>query len=453
MKKKDKIIIIGGGLTGLGAAYRLRDLGYKNWIMYEKNAFCGGLSSTFKDEKGFLWDVGGHVIHSHYKYFDRFLSEVLKKDFYRHQRESWIKTPDSWVPYPFQNNLRYLTKEAQLECLLGAAKADIGKAKKAKNFEEWIINVFGYGIAKHFLFPDNLKRWAAPLNKMDKGWIADRISIVDFKRILENLIYEKNDISWGPNNTFIFPKFGGTGEISSRAAEFLKDNILSSREVKSVDLAQKQIIFNNGQKDKFDYLISTIPLDRFLKLNKNVPKKLITLVNRLACNNILVVGIGLKKEIKTTKCWAYFTDPDIPFYRLSYFHNYSPFNVPEGNPQKFSSLMCEVSYSRYKKEDKESVAEGCIRGLIKSGIINESDRKKIISETVYDIPYAYPIPTLGRDKILKNVQLFLMKNNIYSRGRFGAWKYEIGNMDHSFMQGVEAVDKILKNKKETVWSL
>ena len=44
-----KIIILGAGPTGLGAAYRLKELGYNNWQIYEKNDFVGGLSASFKD--------------------------------------------------------------------------------------------------------------------------------------------------------------------------------------------------------------------------------------------------------------------------------------------------------------------------------------------------------------------------------------------------------------------
>ena len=36
----------------------------------------------------------------------------------------------------------------------------------------------------------------------------------------------------------------------------------------------------------------------------------------------------------------------------------------------------------------------------------------------------------------------LERFGMYSRGRFGAWKYEVANQDHSFMQGWECVDRI-----------
>ena len=64
-----RIVIIGAGPTGLGAAYRLQELGHKNWKIYEKQGYVGGLAASFVDSQGFTWDVGGHVMFSHYKYF------------------------------------------------------------------------------------------------------------------------------------------------------------------------------------------------------------------------------------------------------------------------------------------------------------------------------------------------------------------------------------------------
>ena len=166
---------------------------------------------------------------------------------------------------------------------------------------------------------------------------------------------------------------------------------------------------------------------------------------------MVIVGLGIKKPMPTSKGWEYYPDPAVPFNRLTYFHSYSPDLVPGADVSKYSSLMLEVCYSKYKKINKETVVEDSINALIAYGIINESDRKKIISKTEYDIKYGYPIPTLDRDSLLKKIQPYLMKNNIYSRGRYGAWKYEISNMDHCFMQGAESVEAILHNKKEETW--
>jgi hypothetical protein len=38
--------------------------------------------------------------------------------------------------------------------------------------------------------------------------------------------------------------------------------------------------------------------------------------------------------------------------------------------------------------------------------------------------------------------------DILSRGRFGSWRYEVGNQDHSFMLGVEAADHIVNGSVE-----
>jgi len=75
------------------------------------------------------------------------------------------------------------------------------------------------------------------------------------------------------------------------------------------------------------------------------------------------------------------------------------------------------------------------------------------SEYVIKVPYAYPVPTLNRDEALQAIQTYLMKHGVYSRGRFGAWLYELGNMDHSFKQGIDVVDCIVNRKEEEEWRL
>jgi protoporphyrinogen oxidase len=446
-----RIVIIGCGPTGLGAAHRLRELGYENWVLYEANAYAGGHACSFVDDKGFTWDEGGHVIFSHYAYFDELIGKMLGSEVHQRVRESWIRTREAWVPYPYQNNLRYLPPEQQVQCLLGAARVSAEGGQSAPDFHSWILATFGEGIASSFMVPYNLKVWTTPLEKMSKSWIAERVPVLDFRRLLENVVYKRDDVGWGPNSKFKFPLRGGTGEIYRRLAALMVDHIHYLKNVVEVDLRKRTISFADGSGDRYDALISTMPLDQLVRMIRPAENRLLEASAALRHNNLLVLGIGLERKIETTKCWVYFPDPGIPCYRLTYFSNYSPHNVPHGDIEHYSSLMCEVSYRDSEVLNPDDVMDKTIKGLIDAGIMEESDRNAIVSRYVRNVPYSYPIPTLERDCTLSVIQPFLFERGIYSRGRFGAWRYEIGNMDHSVQMGVESINHILAGQPENVF--
>jgi hypothetical protein len=118
-----------------------------------------------------LFDVGGHVIFSHYKYFDDCIGEALPSpdDWYTHQRVSYVRYKERWVPFPFQNNISMLPKEDQVKCieaLIDAALDARVANTKPKDFDEWIVRNLGNGVADMYMRPYNFKVWAVPTTKV-----------------------------------------------------------------------------------------------------------------------------------------------------------------------------------------------------------------------------------------------------------------------------------------------
>jgi protoporphyrinogen oxidase len=446
-----KIVILGAGPCGLGAAQHLQKLGHTDWQIFERNAHVGGLSASFRDDQGFTWDIGGHVLFSHYDYFDAAVEEALGDAYHEHQRESWIRILKSWVPYPFQNNVHYLPDAALKECLDGLRSLS-GSPGQTENFRDWMDAVFGKGIVKYFMEPYNAKVWGVPLDSMSKEWIAERVSVVDLARIEQNIAEKRDDLSWGPNNTFKFPRKGGTGAIYEGIARPLADRIHPNHEMVSIDSEAREVRFSNGRTERYDILINTSPLDLLINACDSAPEQLRSAAEYLVHNSGLIVGLGIEAPRSDSKCWMYFPESNSPFYRVTNFHNYAAHNVPGGDTGRYSSLMCETTYSLTKPEDKGGIVDATEQGLVNSGMLSGPERERIVSRYLIDIPYSYPVPTLGRDRALAAINPWLEARGIYSRGRFGAWKYEVGNMDHSFMQGVEVVERILADGREPVFN-
>jgi protoporphyrinogen oxidase len=442
-----RIVIIGAGPTGLGAGYRLQELGHEDWEILEANDYVGGLATSFTDDAGFTYDIGGHVMFSHYQYYDDLVDKLMGEDYTELEREAWVWMEDRFIPYPFQNNIRDLDRQTVYECVSGLIEAQRAGRSYA-NFKEWVDAVFGTGIAKHFMIPYNFKVWATPAELMNHIWIGERVSVVDADSILRNVILGEDNVSWGPNNTFRYPLRGGTGFLYDGLREFVEDHLELETSVRSVDHVEKVVVTADGRRHPYDVLLSTMPLSRLIASMESVPDRVRQATEGLHWSGSHIVGVGLDRPANSTKNWIYFPEPDVPFYRVTYLSNYSPYITPEPDQTLF---LTETSRSAHKPEAADTIVERVIDGLIATRLMDEDDRARIATTWLCSPDMSYPVPTTTRDGALGTIQPWLRAQSIWSRGRFGAWLYEIGNMDHSAMQGVEFVNHVLFGEPETVW--
>lgn len=439
-----RIVIVGAGPTGLGAAYRLRELGYQNFVILEARDRVGGLASSETSPNGFTYDIGGHVLFSHYEYFDKLFDRLMGDDYQLLLRESWVWMCNRFLPYPFQNNIRYLPKEVVYECLLGLIEAQKQPLDLARfeNFEQLILGVFGAGIARHFMTPYNFKVWAHPASLMNKEWIGERVSVVDIARVLGNVVFDRDDAGWGPNSTFKYPRRGGTGGLFERFRPYVADQLRLNSPVASVDTEQKYVTLADGTRESYDLLLSTIPLDLLVcSVASEVPDAVRCAASQLRHSGSYIVGVGVRQPSPSKKCWMYFPEGDAPFYRVTYLSNYSPEVVPD--PATHYSLLAEISHSEFKPIDRATVVEETIQGMVNTRLLSDADRADIVDTHLIERAYTYPTPSIERDAALATLHPWLESRDIYSRGRFGAWRYEVGNMDHSVAQGVEWVNRML----------
>lgn len=196
------------------------------------------------------------------------------------------------------------------------------------------------------------------------------------------------------------------------------------------------------------------------------------LAARLTYSSTHIVGLGLRgSNPHDTKCWLYYPEDDCNFYRCTVFSHYAAKNVPTadtllptlqyGDGSKpetaeekvpkagpYWSLMFEISENKeHKPVNLATIVEDTIQGALNTNMI--SARDEIVSVYSIRLEHGYPTPCLQRDSVLEEALPWLKKTfQIWSRGRFGSYKYEVANQDHSLMVGVEAVDNILYGTKE-----
>lgn len=413
---KKKIIVLGGGLAGLSAAWHLQKKGIDCQV-FEKEPEAGGLCRS-KNIDGFTFDYDGHLLHFKQGYTFNFIKNLLGSNLSEHQRSAWVYLNGASTRYPFQANLYGLAPSVIKECLLGFIEANKnGRIHRKDNltFLDWIYQTFGKGIARHFMIPYNTKFWTLPPQELTCAWLSGFIPVPSLSQTIEGTI-EENQRQFGYNARFWYPKKGGIGQVALALAAQIK-NLYTHCRITGIDIKKREIKIDSGCREKFDYLISTMPLPQMPHLIDGFPKKLHFLFAKLKWNSIFNLNLGIERKEESGRHWIYFPQEDISFFRVGFFNNFSS----TLSPRNKSSLYAEVSYSKDKPIDRNNIVSRIKKDLKRVGILAQNDI--ICAQDVNDIKYGYPIYNKNYYTARESILKFLNQHGISPCGRYGSWRY------------------------------
>jgi protoporphyrinogen oxidase len=419
-----KEVILGAGLTGLTLGYLLEQKGIKFEILEKENE-CGGLMRTLQED-GFTFDYGGsHIIFSKNKEVLDFMLKLLGDNKIRNRRNTKILYKGHYVKYPFENSLADLPKEDNFECLYyfiqNLIKKEKREVKKPNNLKEWFYYFFGKGIAEKYLIPYTEKIWKYPLEKIGLEWV-ERIPNPPVEDIIKSSLGMKTE-GYTHQLYFYYPKVGGIQALIKSLEEKIKENIITSFEVKEVKKEDGEWIISNGRKEiLYDKIISTIPI-HYLADALNAPENVKKSVNNLKYNSLITVMLGIDTSKVNDFTWLYIPNKDVLTHRVSFPSNYSPYTAPEGKSSVLAEITCNIGDEIWKMKDNE-IANQVIDELHRLRII---DKTKICFRKVKRMKYAYVINDLDYHENIKIVKDHMRKMGIDLVGRFSEFKYL--NMD------------------------
>lgn len=415
------IVIAGGGLAGLSAAYHLED---PDWIMFEKSDRVGGLCKSETTESGSTFDYGIHLFYTKDDYIKGLWEKLLGNNREERTRRSWVYSHGVYTRYPFQANLHGLPMEVVKECLIGIIVAVFKEKPVPNSFREWIVRNFGRGVAKNFLFPYNEKLWGFDLNKMGYEWIEDRILTPNLERVIGGALRDVQD-NLGPNATYEYPKKGGMEALPKGFLEHVDENkICCKAEIVEIHWKCKEFVmsdFMDSALMNYDKMIYTLPLPLLLSLLKPDPPEPVKEAlgrlefNKIFCINYSVVSSG-ERDI------VYIPESEILPHRIGYRRD-------------SDSLSAEVSTSQHKPVTRGDWLSGRVEAdLERMGITG------LRFQSLLMLNPAYVIYTKTHREDVNIIHNFLRENDIYPCGRFGDWEYY--NMDKTILSGRRAVKEM-----------
>jgi len=397
-------VIIGGGVSGLIAAYQLLKKGRKV-ILLEKSDKVGGALSSFKIKNYWIEEFYHHVFPND----NEFLS-LLDELGLKHELD-WIYAFSSFYVgdkfYRFTSQLDVLgyTPLSIIEKIrLGFSVLKLQRSKNLDSItaEQWLMKNAGLSVYNKFYKPMLVGKFGKFYNKVSAGWFADRVKL----RGKGGLKGEKLGYMRFGFNRFV--------EVLEKAIISKGGKIIKNTNIKKIVIDEsnnaKQLYYNNNKID-VNSIISTIPLKDLNNLIKLDRKYLDFQYQGSIC-----VIIGLNKQVSNYYWTNIYRDKN-SFAAMIEHTNFK-------SPDNYSGDHI-VYLASYPDNDSK------IWGMSDKQVFDLyfSDLKKIVSISNQDVlwykisrlPNAGLVYTTGVMKKLMEIGNKTNINNIFVGSMFNTW--------------------------------
>lgn len=418
------VVVLGAGLTGMSAAYHLRQQGVEHRI-FERAPSPGGLAVTVEQD-GFRFDRTGHLLHLRDPDMTKLAHELLGDDVLTIQRRSVVWSHGRYTRYPYQANTFGLPPAIAYECLMGFLQARQRTWQgEPRDFEEFCHRHFGEGFSKHFMIPYNCRLWGVHPKEITADWCSRFVPIPKLQDVVAGAV-GLNDRELGYNAAFVYPR-RGIGALTDALAARLP-HVETSRPALSVHAGEKRVELEGGRSVPYRVLVSTAPLDRLVSLIEDVPDVVREAASKLRCSSLHYLDVALDVPAGHDFHWVYVPEARYPFYRVGVYSNFSSAMAPPGKACMYIELADR------EEPDLEVLVPRVAEHLTEMGFIGAPSQLRFATKRT--IEHAYVIYDHAYYEAVDTVHGFLKERDILSTGRYGGWNYS--SMEDALLFGRDA---------------
>ncbi|HEX7071731.1 MAG TPA: FAD-dependent oxidoreductase [Rhodothermales bacterium] len=452
---KTRIVILGGGPAGLGAAYQLARRGDVEAVLLEQSDRLGGNAGSF-ELAGIRCDYGSHRLHpaSDPRVLDD-IRQLLGGDLVKRPRHGRIRLQGRWIHFP----LKATDLFGKLPPAFGVGVAtDIvrklipsrnGSASKESTFSSVLEKGLGRTICRDFYFPYAIKLWGLPPDDLSAKQAERRVSNNSLGKMIGKVFSSISRGNGVDKSIFYYPRkgFGQISEAYAAAAEAAGARIIRKARVERVDCSQRDRIVVGYSLDgvtatvEADYVWSTIPITILARLTSpQPPEDVLRAASTLDYRAMLLIYLVLDQEQFTEYDAHYFPETQIPISRLSEPKNYAANGEPKGKTVLCAELPCAVDDKFWKMTDEELGAV-VRQSLSDAGIPVRGPVSQVVTRRLRQ---AYPIYRRGYETAFDGLDAWVgQMDRILTFGRQGLFAHD--NTHHALFMAYAAAECVESN--------